>query len=279
MNLLRAYLQLPVIVGPLPYNIQNGDVEDAIPVMGNFLWLMNQINANVPALIPTANQSVTFITAASVGGAANAITLTPTPALSGYAAGIGYRFPAKFSNTSSVTINVSGLGPKALITSAGDPMHGEELMIGGIYDICYDGTSFQLLNESQGTNQRTFTPVLTFGGAATGITYSSQVGSYLKIQDIIFFTIELQFTNKGSATGACVISGLPYAANATFKFGSTDSSFSQFISFSGDVSAVVQPSTTTMIVYDCESGIAAVALTDANFANNSYLVVTGYYSA
>jgi hypothetical protein len=38
------------IVGTLPYNIQNGDSVDAIPVMADFNFIVAQINANAPVV-------------------------------------------------------------------------------------------------------------------------------------------------------------------------------------------------------------------------------------
>lgn len=61
----------------------------------------------------------------------------------------------------------------------------------------------------------TFTPELTFGGATTGITYANRGGVYTKIGDRVFFTLSMQLTSKGSATGAARVQGLPYPATAT----------------------------------------------------------------
>lgn len=63
------YLTLPLIVGTLPNNIQNGQTEDAVPVMANYNWIVNQVNANAAQLTLTpqlaggnafaGNQSIT----------------------------------------------------------------------------------------------------------------------------------------------------------------------------------------------------------------------------
>ena len=54
---------------------------------------------------------------ATVGGTADAITLTPTPVHTSYAAGVEFFFLATADNTSTVTVNVSGLGAKNLMKS------------------------------------------------------------------------------------------------------------------------------------------------------------------
>lgn len=58
----------------------------------------------------------------------------------------------------------------------------------------------------------TWTPVLNFGGATTGITYSSQVGTYTKIGNLIYVEFACILTSKGSATGSATITGIPTSA-------------------------------------------------------------------
>jgi 6-phosphogluconolactonase (cycloisomerase 2 family) len=59
-NLLRVFLTLGVIVGPLPYVIANGQTIDAIPVMADFNWILAQVNASAaPINNPTFTGTVT----------------------------------------------------------------------------------------------------------------------------------------------------------------------------------------------------------------------------
>jgi hypothetical protein len=46
MRLLRSFLRLGVIVGPLPITLVNNTVADAAPVMANFQWIVDQVNLN-----------------------------------------------------------------------------------------------------------------------------------------------------------------------------------------------------------------------------------------
>jgi hypothetical protein len=55
-----------------------------------------------------------------------------------------------------------------------------------------------------------WTPVLSFGGSTDGITYQDQKGRYTRIGNIVFWDISILLTNKGTATGSAIISGLPY---------------------------------------------------------------------
>jgi hypothetical protein len=58
----------------------------------------------------------------------------------------------------------------------------------------------------------TFTPTVTFGGGSTGLTYSTQLGSYTKIGNVVHYAISITLSAVGSSTGLTLISGLPYTA-------------------------------------------------------------------
>lgn len=83
----------------------------------------------------------------TVGGSANAITLTPSPAVAAYATGQRFVFLAANSCTSATTLNVSGLGAKSvklLIYGAkANPVAGD-IVAGSWYAALYDGTDFIL---------------------------------------------------------------------------------------------------------------------------------------
>ena len=85
----------------------------------------------------------------SVSGA-NAITATVTsPNFTAYAAGQMFSFVAAGSNTtSSVTLNLNGLGPKALTKQGTNPLSAGDIQAGQIVLVEYDGTRFQFVNYS-----------------------------------------------------------------------------------------------------------------------------------
>jgi hypothetical protein len=83
---------------------------------------------------------------ATVGGTANAITLTTSPA-SALVDGLRVKFKATSSNTGSVTVNVNGAGAIALEKLLGTSLTaltGGEIVSGIFYYIHYDGAKFQL---------------------------------------------------------------------------------------------------------------------------------------
>lgn len=56
----------------------------------------------------------------------------------------------------------------------------------------------------------TWTPTLAFGGAAVGLTYFTQQGTYTKIGNVVFYSILLNINSKGSSTGNATIGGWPF---------------------------------------------------------------------
>jgi hypothetical protein len=88
--------------------------------------------------------AVLFRWGGTSGGAADVQTLTPSPALGAYAAGIRYAFLAGFTNTGAATINISGLGAKDLKTTSGAALSAGNITSGNLYTITYDGTNFRV---------------------------------------------------------------------------------------------------------------------------------------
>lgn len=127
---------------------------------------------------------------------------------------------------------------------------------------------------------RSFTPGITFGGASTGVTYTSRSGYATKIGNLVNFNIDIQLSNKGSSTGAAVITGLPFAV--------TNSGVNWFSSIavtalSSGVTAILGRSnnnaTTISLVGDNTSPFVnnGSSLTDAIFSNTTRIQITGSY--
>ena len=94
------------------------------------------------------------------GGAATFITVTGTdtltgtvvPALSAYAAGNQFSFLVANTNTGAVTINVDGIGAKAITRTGTTALVAGDMVAGQAVEIIYDGTRFQLVNGNSFTN-------------------------------------------------------------------------------------------------------------------------------
>ena len=56
----------------------------------------------------------------------------------------------------------------------------------------------------------TWTPLIRFGGATTGITYSTNFGSYTKIGRLVYINGVIGLTSKGTASGSFSLDNLPF---------------------------------------------------------------------
>ena len=94
------------------------------------------------------------------GGAATFISVTGTdtltgtvvPALSAYATGNQFSFLVANTNTGAVTINVDGIGAKAITRTGTTALVAGDMVAGQAVEIIYDGTRFQLVNGNSFTN-------------------------------------------------------------------------------------------------------------------------------
>jgi hypothetical protein len=124
-----------------------------------------------------------------------------------------------------------------------------------------------------------FTPVLNFGGGTTGITYSQQFGQYTQVGNIVYFTIVISLSNKGSSTGNATITGFPIAA------GSVGS-----VAAMGYIGVITLNATYTTLCLQMNGGATTANLiqangigsgqiftTNTNYANTSLFTVSGFY--
>lgn len=139
------------------------------------------------------------------------------------------------------------------------------------------GTASSDVNTLDAYVEGTFTPALTFGGVSTGITYSSRGGTYTRIGNMVFFTISIWLSSKGSAVGNSQITGLPFTVSATANFPAAFA-VDSVTSGVGDsaLSSLSQANTTSINIYKYVAGVLT-RLTDADFTDSTTLRITGSY--
>lgn len=129
-----------------------------------------------------------------------------------------------------------------------------------------------------GSSIGSWTPVLSFGGGITGITYSTQSGAYQIVGNIVFAQFRIILTNVGSSTGVAAISGLFQQNSGSFQTGAGGLSTTN----SGMVGLTAAPiilngevGTTPGYINLFQQGATGVGqLTDSNFSNSSS--ISGY---
>ena len=145
-----------------------------------------------------------------------------------------------------------------------------------------DATIYNNTGYQPSTTTRTFvtvgeylswTPVLQFGGASTGITYTTQVGSYTRIGNVVTFTMNIVLSSKGSATGSAAVTGLPYASAAI----TTCVLNASLLTYTGQVAARIGLGGTQLNLDSFATTGARVSLTDTAFVNTTTLQISGSY--
>ena len=173
----------------------------------------------VTANIPWANYRLTAVGAGTAAtDAANVgqvqsrvsglITVTGTdtlvgtmsPTLGAYATGNQFAFVAANTNTTTVTLNIDGLGAKAVTRDGSTALVAGDITANKAHLVVYDGTRFQLLNSPSFTDLKATT--LAVSGATT-LSPTSTNG--------------LAITSAGSATSALVITGIASQTGANIS--------------------------------------------------------------
>jgi len=102
----------------------------------------------------------------------NTITATASPTLSAYAAGQMFYFVAAGDNTTAVTLNIDGLGAKAVTRDGSTALISGDIKSGEVVVVVYDGTRFQVVSQVNSAGDATFanvsiTSALNVGGVST----------------------------------------------------------------------------------------------------------------
>lgn len=85
---------------------------------------------------------------ATTSGTQPTYVLTPSPAITAYATGQEFTILIHSANTGAATINISGLGAKAITKNGATALSSGDLALNGEYKIVYDGTQFQVMGVS-----------------------------------------------------------------------------------------------------------------------------------
>jgi hypothetical protein len=134
--------------------------------MGTFAHT-NVGNATVRNMYTSAGQIqdgvVTYLT--SVAGT-NTITAVGAVGMTAYATGQRFTFVSAGANTGAATLNINGIGAKAITKNGTTALVSGEMPLNAAIEVFYDGTQFQLLNPVP-------INVSSFSAGTTGLTPST----------------------------------------------------------------------------------------------------------
>jgi hypothetical protein len=124
----------------------------------------------------------------------------------------------------------------------------------------------------------TWTPVLTFGGSSTGITYDiSDRGLYTKVGNIVTVFVRMVLTSKGSASGSALVTGLPFTSKGgQFVTGCSLAGFNN-LTFANQLIMQIGENTTEVQIFEVTEAGGRTDITNSDFANNTRLSWSATY--
>ena len=192
-----------------------------------------------------------------------------------------YNTAAWFGNYTNIPLlmGVNNAETFRLDTSGNAKINNGNLIIGtsgkGIdFSVTPDATATsELLADYE---EGTWTPVLTFGGAAVGMT-GTFTGNYTKVGNMVTIWGKVVLTAKGSSTGNALITGLPYTKAADPAHSSNV--FDPIIAMAGLTSggcifSVVSGTTLYPMV---QTTTSRVQITATNFTDTSQISFSSTY--
>jgi hypothetical protein len=208
------------------------------------------------------------------GGAANVYTLTPAY---GTLVAYGNRMLTAFSpvatNTGSVTLNISGLGAKNVLSVSGAALIANDLVAGNVYSAFYNGTEFRLLSIT-----KNYADQLAFGAVLPAQTGNS--GKYLTTDGV---SASWQFNNPRivrSARTSNTILGSADRANLIDYTGAVN--FTQTFSLPSAIAdangwwVILQNSGTAAIEVEAPAAVSTTSATSNSIAvGTNFTVATG----
>jgi hypothetical protein len=118
----------------------------------------------------------------------------------------------------------------------------------------------------------TWTPTITFGGGSTGLTYTSQVGRYTKIGNLVTAFCYIAIANKGSSTGAFLTGGLPFANSGTSAQYTCCAIWTASITNGGSVAGYLNPNAVGILAGYTSTGGSFSTYDNTHFATGSELM-------
>jgi len=217
---------------------------------------------------------------AALSGVAGTNTITATgPANLGLVATnpVLWLIPAN-TNTGATTLAITPSGGAALtaknVFSGGAACLGGELIAGVPTPIVYDGTQYQILGIPQKSG--TWTPALKFGGNSTGLTYTTQVGTYTKTGKNVTLSFNIVVNDNGSSSGAATITGLPFAAETVAGMQWSVGGYAEGLNAAGGLICGITSAGSSISLYYADA-TGAAGLTEVEIINGATVSCTINY--
>lgn len=187
------------------------------------------------------------------------ITGNLVPALTAYAAGNTFSFVASGTNTGAVTLNIDGLGAKAITRDGSIALFANDITIGKVVTVIYDGTRFQLIN---GNSYQTIRitgngniPSLTVTGTGYSpnitLTDAASVAWDTALGQVATFTFVS--TNRTIATPTNIVNGGFYALKVVQNAGANTLTWSSEFKWAGGIAPTLSTAAGAIDIFTFES--------------------------
>ena len=139
------------------------------------------------------------------------------------------------------------------------------------------GTYGETVDDGRNTySSGVWTPLLKFAENDTGVTYSSNTGTYIKVGKLIHVTFDFTLTSKGTDTGGAGIYGLPFTSSPVLGQGIGIDFYINMgvaVTFSNRVE-----SDSTSISLGQQTAVITQPVPDTSFTNTTRITGSGYYA-
>ena len=202
----------------LALNIAGNNTPTANIPMGGFKFT-GAADGTVASDFATLGQAQTAIASYAVDSSgSDAYAVTMSPSVTAYTAGLRITFKVGTSNTGAATLNVNALGAKSIVKDKDTTLADNDLVLGQVHTVVYDGTNFQLQSPAYGSiNQNGAAIYADDTGAANAyvVTLSPVPPAYVK-----GMVINFKAANANTTTSTINVNGL--GLKTIFKdFGAT----------------------------------------------------------
>lgn len=203
--------------------------------------------------------------------------VTGTTTITAITAGNNKLYILRFAGVLTLSHHSTNLylpGAGNIVTMAGDVAIFVTDGSGNSRCIHYQRANGMPLLYSEGT----WTPTISFSGAAVGVNYASRSGGYIVIGNLVHVWGRITLSSKGSSIGDMEIGGLPFAIGGTlgdrgagdvgFINNGTSLPIGLTLGFAGGTGLLVRGSTAT----------GTTSVTNSNVANNTEIQFSAVYS-
>jgi len=149
------------------------------------------------------SSEVVFAGTATGGAGAYAVTNSPPypSAASAYRTGQIYTFLANHTNSAGCTLNVDGLGAKAITKDGTSPLTANDILVNQVVSVLYDGVNFQLITQKRDLTRQSLKQFLTYESAPLPIVQDGTLMPFNHLLGVMPFMVRVVLIRQTGVAG------------------------------------------------------------------------------